>query len=293
MAESGDRNGGGERSDTGVGSEEWMRGPWVDNHCHLGLPSRGGDAPAVHEVLEVLDRARGAGVVAMITVGTDAASSAACLDRAAGTDGVWATAGVHPHDATGGTEALRDLVTSTLTEAGGLADALVAIGECGLDYHYDHSPRAVQRQVFADQVALAHETDLPLVIHTRDAWEDTFAVLDELSIPRRTVFHCFTGGPAQAEASLERGALLSVSGIVTFGSAKDLRDAVAATPLGSLMVETDSPYLAPVPHRGRPNEPRWVGLVGAAVAAVHGVDVTEVARVTTSNAAAFYGLELS
>ncbi len=270
--------------------EQWRHGPWVDNHCHLGLASRDGDAPSVQEVV---DRARDAGVVAMVTVGTDAASSAACVDRAAATDGVWATAGVHPHDATDGTAALRELVSSTLADREGRAGALVAIGECGLDYHYDHSPRAVQRRAFADQVALAHETDLPLVIHTRDAWEDTFAVLDELSTPRRTVFHCFTGGPAEAEASLERGALLSVSGIVTFGSAQDLRDAVAITPLGSLMVETDAPFLAPVPHRGRSNEPGWVGLVGDAVARIHGIDVDEVARATTSTAAAFYGLVLS
>src|SRR5690606_5912792 len=105
----------------------------------------------------------------------------------------------------------------------------------GLDYHYDHSPRERQREVFAEQVALAHEMDLPLVIHTRAAWDDTFDVLDDVSVPRRTVFHCFTGGPGEAERCLERGALLSISGIVTFPSAQDVRDAVRATPLSSLM----------------------------------------------------------
>ena len=202
-------------------------------------------------------------------------------------EGVWATAGVHPHDATEGTAALREVVAGAI---GG--DALVAIGECGLDYHYDHSPRPTQLSVFAEQVALANDLDLPLVIHTRDAWDDTFAVLDEVTMPRRTVFHCFTGGPAEAEACVGRGALLSISGIVTFPGAQDLRDAVLATPLGSLMVETDSPYLAPVPHRGRTNQPAWVGLVGAELARLHEVPTDEVARTTTANAAGFYGLEL-
>ena len=193
-------------------------GPWVDNHCHLGVGARGGDAPPVEDVLA---EARRHGVVAMITVGTDAASSSACLAQAGAVEGVWATAGVHPHDATEGTGALREVVAGAI--GGG---ALVAIGECGLDYHYDHSPRPTQLAVFAEQVALAHEVDLPLVIHTRDAWEDTFAVLDEVTMPRRTVFHCFTGGPAEAEACVGRGALLSISGIVTFPGAQDLRDAV-------------------------------------------------------------------
>jgi TatD DNase family protein len=269
-------------ADAATPDDEVSAGPWVDNHCHLGVGARGGEAP---EVDEVLAAARRDGVVAMITVGTDAASSAECLATAARTEGVWATAGVHPHDATEGTAALREVVAGAL--GGG---SLVAIGECGLDYHYDHSPRPTQQAVFAEQVALAHELDLPLVIHTRDAWDDTFSVLDELGTPRRTVFHCFTGGPAEAAECVQRGALLSISGIVTFPSAQDVRDAVAATPLGSLMVETDAPYLAPVPHRGRPNQPAWVGWVGAAVAQLHDRPVREVAETTTATARAFYGL---
>lgn len=260
-----------------------LAGPWIDNHCHLGVGARGGP-PAV--LAEVLAEARSSGVVAMVDVGTDAASSAACLARADATPGVWATAGVHPHDATEGTEGLRRVLEGAV--GGG---SLVAIGECGLDYHYDHSPRPVQRAVFSEQVALAHEFGLPLVIHTRDAWDDTFEVLDELGVPRHTVFHCFTGGPDEAAACRERGAWLSISGIVTFPSAEDLRAAVAAMPLDRLMVETDSPYLAPVPHRGRANRPSLVGLVGAAVAAVHGVDVATVASVTTATASAFYGID--
>jgi TatD DNase family protein len=260
-----------------------LAGPWIDQHCHLGVGARGGD-PA--DLDQVLAEARRSGVVAMVDVGTDAASSRACLGRAAVTPGVWATAGVHPHDATEGTAELRRVIDEALS-----GDSLVAIGECGLDYHYDHSPRPVQRAVFAEQVALAHELDLPLVIHTRDAWDDTFEVLDELGTPPRTVFHCFTGGPADAAACRERGAWLSISGIVTFPSAEELRVAVAQTPLDRLMVETDSPYLAPVPHRGQANQPARVGLVGAAIAAVHGTDVATVAAVTTATASAFYGID--
>ena len=272
-------SGGTEQAD----AAEVLAGPWIDHHCHLGVGARGGP-PA--ELSEVLADARRSGVVAMVDVGTDAASSGACLARAAATPGVWATAGVHPHDATEGTAPLRRVLERSV--GGG---SLVAIGECGLDYHYDHSPRSVQREVFSDQVVLAHELDLPLVIHTRDAWDDTFEVLDDLGTPRHTVFHCFTGGPSQAAACLERGAWLSISGIVTFPSADELRAAVAATPLDRLMVETDSPYLAPVPHRGRANQPSLVGLVGAAVAAVHGVDVATVASVTTATTAVFYGID--
>jgi TatD DNase family protein len=262
-------------------------GPWVDQHCHLGLGGRDGAGDATPSLDEVVADAVAHGVVAMVDVGTDAASSAAALDRATRNPRVWATAGVHPHDATEGTAALRALLEA---HRGTDGSRLVAIGECGLDYHYDHSPRATQREVFAEQVQLAHELDLPLVIHTRDAWSDTYAVLDDVGVPARTVLHCFSGGPAEAEACLERGALLSFSGIVTFPSAQELRDAASLTPLSSLMVETDAPFLTPVPHRGRPNRPAHVGLVGAAVAEVKGLEVGEVAATTTRTASAFYGL---
>ena len=254
---------------------------WVDNHCHLGDEHLAdGDDRAT-----VVERARAAGVVALIDVGTSLETSRQALDAARALPGVRATVGVHPHDATDGCAGLADLIRD------GVADgAVVAVGECGLDYHYDHSPRDVQRRVFAEQIGLAHEFGLPLVIHTRSAWDDTFEVLDEVGVPDRTVFHCFTGGPDEAAAALERGALLSISGIVTFPSAPELRDAVAAAPLERLMVETDAPYLAPVPHRGRRNQPAWVVHVGERIAELHGVDPAEVARVTTATATAFYGL---
>ncbi len=242
---------------------------WFDNHCHLGP-----------DASEVVARAREAGVVGMVTVGCDLEDSRAALATASAYNDVWATAGVHPHEARHGVAGLVDLL-------GGA----VAVGEAGLDFHYDHSPRPAQRDAFAAQVALANGHELPLVIHTREAWAETFDLLDAEGVPARTVFHCFTGGPDEAREGLDRGAWLSFSGIVTFPSAGDLRAAVALCPLDRAMVETDSPYLAPVPHRGRTNEPAWVPFVGAAVAEAMDRPVAEVATATTTNARTFYGLD--
>ncbi|CAN5509203.1 hypothetical protein BH20ACT2_BH20ACT2_07730 [soil metagenome] len=246
---------------------------WTDNHCHL----EPGEAAA-----EAVAAAHAAGVERLVTVGTDVAASRIAIDVAAAHDGVWATAGVHPHEAAGGLDGLADLLDGP---------GVVAVGECGLDYHYDHSPRPVQRQAFAAQIGLAHERDLPLVIHTREAWDDTFAILAAEGVPRRAVFHCFTGGPAEAERSLGTGALLSFSGIVTFKTAGELRAAAATCPLDRLMVETDSPFLTPVPHRGEPNRPALVPLVGAGVAAAACVDVADIATATWANAARFYAFD--
>jgi TatD DNase family protein len=238
---------------------------WTDAHCHI--------------TAEVLDEARAAGVTRLITVGTDLASSQAAIALASAHDGVWATAGVHPHDAKDGIDGIEEL----------LGD-VVAVGECGLDYHYEHSPRDVQREIFAAQIGLAHEHDLALVIHAREAWDDTFAVLASEGVPDRTVFHCFTGGPDEAERCLALGAALSFSGIVTFKTAGEVREAAVLCPLDRMMVETDSPYLAPVPHRGARNQPAWVPLVGAAVAETKGLPIEEVARATTATAERIFRL---
>ena len=251
---------------------------WFDNHCHLD----GDDDPQA-----LVAEAQAGGVAGMVTVGTSTERSAACLALAAGLPGVWATAGVHPHDAVDGTDALVELVEAHRGDA-----TLVAIGECGLDYHYDHSPREVQQEAFARQIALAHQVDLPLVIHTREAWDDTFRILGTEGVPRRTVFHCFTGGPDEADRAVAIGAHLSISGIATFPGAADLRAAVAAAPLDRLMVETDSPYLAPVPHRGRRNRPVLVARVGEEVAVLQDRPVADVADATTATALAFYGVAL-
>jgi TatD DNase family protein len=245
---------------------------WTDAHCHIPYEGVGED---------VIAEARAAGVDRLVTVGTDLASSRAALDVARRHADVWSTAGVHPHDAAGGIEGIEALLVEP---------EVVAVGECGLDYHYDHSPRDVQREAFAAQVALAHASGLALVIHTREAWADTFAVLDAEGVPERTVFHCFTGGPDEARQCLDRGAYLSFSGIVSFKTADDVRAAAVLCPLERMTVETDSPYLAPVPHRGKRNQPAWVPLVGAAVAAAKGVDVDEVARATSATAERLFEL---
>lgn len=256
------------------GSSELVTPTWIDNHCHIP-PGEDGDV--------WVEAARAAGVEEMITVGVTRERSVEAIAVAARHDQVFATVGVHPHDAVDGIDGIAELVS---------APKVVAIGEAGLDYHYDHSPRDIQKDVFAQHISLANEHDLPLVIHTRDAWADTFDILDAEGTPRRTVFHCFTGGPDEARQGLDRGIVVSVSGIVTFKNAQDLRDAVRATPLDMLMVETDSPYLAPVPHRGKKNQPANVVHVGEAVAELHGLAVSDVALATSARARTFYGLDV-
>lgn len=237
---------------------------WVDSHCHI---HDGPDPDAA------VAEAAAAGVGLLVAVGTDVRTSQLAVDLAGRHDGVVATAGIHPHDAAGGIEGLAEL----------LGDGqVVAVGECGLDYHYDHSPRSVQREVFEAQVGEARQQGLALVVHTREAWDDTFAILREA--PERTVLHCFTGGADEARRALDAGFTLSFSGIVSFKGAADVRAAAALCPLDRLLVETDSPYLAPVPHRGKANRPAWVPLVGEAVAAAKGVAVGEVEAASTANA---------
>jgi TatD DNase family protein len=198
---------------------------------------------------------------------------------------VYATVGLHPHDATN-LEAEWDGIAA-LAEG----ERVVAIGEAGFDLHYTHSPRAEQDDAFRRHVRLAHEVERPLMIHSREAWDDTFRVLDAEGVPARTIFHCFTGGPEEARAALDRGCYLSFSGIVSFKSAGDVRAAAALAPADRVLVETDSPYLAPVPHRGKPNEPAYLPLVGAALADARGVAVDEIAALTRANAAQVFGVE--
>jgi TatD DNase family protein len=245
---------------------------WLDSHCHLP-----GDTAA-----ELVDEAVAAGVTAMVTVGCDRASSLEALDVAGRIVGVHASVGLHPHEARHGVDSIRDLFAGPVRP--------VAVGECGLDYHYDHSPRDIQREAFAAQIGLAHELGLPLVIHTREAWDDTFDILDAEGAPDRTIFHCFTGGPDEARRCLNRGTFLSFSGIVTFNGAPEVREAAAITPLDRLLVETDSPFLAPIPNRGKQNRPAWVPFVGARLAAVHGLDVDAIRDATRRNAERAFGL---
>ncbi|HEY4608363.1 MAG TPA: TatD family hydrolase [Ilumatobacteraceae bacterium] len=248
---------------------------YTDSHCHL-YETRG------VAVDDVITAARAAGVATMINVGCDAATTAQAIAVAAANDGIFATAGLHPHEAKHGV----DTIVSFLDDAN-----VVAVGECGLDYFYDHSPRAEQRDAFAAQIQLAHERALPLVIHTRDAWADTFDILAAEGAPQETIFHCFTGGPDEARQCLALGAYLSFSGIVTFKTAVELQDAARVCPLDRMLAETDSPYLAPVPHRGKPNQPAFVPHVVRALADLRGADVDAVRSATVANAClAFPGI---
>ena len=280
----------------GAGGQAAAR--WFDSHCHLQeqyLPEEGDPAASEAVLAAALARARTEGVDRLVCIGTDPTTSAQALAmaRAArdhrwpGAPRVWATAGVHPHEAGAGTAGLRALLDAWAADPD---DALVGVGECGLDYFYEHSPRPAQREVFAEQIGLAQRLGLALVIHARDAWDDLFDVLAAEGVPDRTVLHCFTGGPTEARRCLNAGMVLSFSGVVTFKNAADVRAAAELCPLDRLLVETDSPFLTPVPFRGTPNEPARVPLVGAAVAAVKGCTAAEVAAASAAAAAAVFAV---
>ena len=253
---------------------------WIDSHCHLQDRYRPSGTDLAFDLAEATE----AGVRGVVCVGTDADTSEEALEvvravrssRPSSMDedppdasalGCWATVGLHPHEATHGLEGVRAVLDGALEDD---HEAVVAVGECGLDYHYDHSPRPVQRAMFEAQAALAVDLGLALVVHCREAWDDTIAILRAAGPPGRTVLHCFTGGRDEARRCLDLGAYLSFSGIVTFKGAEDVRDAAVLCPLDKLLVETDAPFLAPVPHRGKQNRPAWVVHVGEAVAALKG-----------------------
>jgi TatD DNase family protein len=232
-----------------------------------------------------LARAYEGGVDRVVVIGTDATTSAQALEI---TDfespvEIYATVGLHPHDAKEDIDPVLDLARRGHPK-------LVGIGECGLDYYYEHSPRADQRRAFSTQIALAHELDLALVIHARDAFDDLFNLLRSEGVPERTVVHCFTGTPDDAQACLELGTDISISGVVTFKNAELLRDAVRTVPLERLHVETDSPFLAPVPYRGKANEPAYVTVVGEYVAELRGESFVEVREATRANTARLFRL---
>jgi TatD DNase family protein len=249
---------------------------WVDSHCHPQMATGGADA--------AIARARDAGVAAMVVVGTDLESSRQAVDLAAQHPDVYATVGLHPHDASRLGAEWEDLVALAKSPR------VVAVGEAGFDFHYMHSPPDVQDAAFRAQIRLATHLDRALVIHSREAWDATFTVLVQEGVPERTVFHCFTGGPAEADRALELGAALSFSGIVSFKSADDVRAAAARCPVDRLLVETDAPYLAPVPYRGKENESAFVGAVGDALAAAVGRDPADVAATTAMAATAWLHL---
>lgn len=258
----------------------------TDSHCHLTDDAFGKDRQAV------VARARDAGVERIVSVASDLEDAAAALELARAHEGVWSTAGVHPHAVTSaglGAADPRDAraALDTLREA--LAHPrCVAVGETGLDYHYDHAPRDAQRRSFLRHAEVAGATGLPLVVHSREAAEDTAAVIRECAGAATGVLHCFTGPPALMETALDAGWLVSFTGTVTF----PWFDAglVRAVPPGRWMIETDSPYLAPVPRRGRRNEPAFVRHVAEAVARLRDEPAAQVAADTWNTASRFFGL---
>jgi TatD DNase family protein len=258
---------------------------FIDSHCHIDGPEYDADREAV------IARAREAGVTTMLTVGTGDPHSDAinrAVDLAEQQEGVYAAVGVHPHDAKlfddVAERRLLDLVQSK---------RVIAWGEIGLDYHYDHSPRDVQREVFRRQLRLARELELPVVIHSREADDDTINIVrDELSgYQRAGVLHCFGGSLAMARNAIELGFFISFAGNLTFKKADDLRDIARQLPLDRLLVETDCPYLTPVPFRGRRNEPARVIETARCLAEIHGKDVAEVEKVTSENFGRLFGVQ--
>jgi TatD DNase family protein len=258
----------------------------VDTHCHID-----GDRFDDDRAL-VLARARDAGVRAMVNVGCDLASSHRSLALAHTHADIWATVGVHPHEARDAPAGFDDELVRLCSDP-----RCVAVGECGLDYHYDHSPRAVQRDVFARQIAVARRAKKPLVLHIRNAASDGPAFAEAIDILRQEkasdvggVFHCFTGTVDEAKAALDIGFLLSFPGVVTFKNNGALGDVARMCPADRFVVETDAPYMAPVPHRGKRNEPAFVAHTAAFVAQVRGQGVDEVVQATGANAQRLFGL---
>ncbi len=256
----------------------------IDSHCHLAGEAFAADLDAV------IARAREAGIErALVILAAGDEGEARQADRIGELwPAVRVAVGVHPHEAREFATAPDRAISVVRAQVAATAAAR-AIGEIGLDYHYDFSPREVQHAVFRGQVRLARELDLPVVIHTREADDDTIAILAEEGGGRiRGVLHCFTGGPALARAGLDLGLHISLAGIITFPKAEELRQTVRAVPLDRLLAETDSPFLAPVPYRGKRNEPAHVTRVVDALATLHGVPPEQMASATTTNFLALF-----
>ncbi len=246
----------------------------IDSHCHL-------EYKGLVEVQQaVLARARAAGITGFLNISTRQREWDQVIATAEGEPDVWASVGIHPHEA----DAHADLGAAALIEASG-HPKVVAIGETGLDYFYDHSDRATQRALFRTHIAVSRETGLPLIVHTRDAEEDTAAILaDEMgkgAFP--ALIHCFTASADFAGQMLDLGLTISLSGIVTFKNARDLQAIAAQLPEDRLLVETDAPFLAPVPHRGRVCEPAYTADTARFVAELRGVEAEALAETTTRN----------
>ncbi|HEU4488431.1 MAG TPA: TatD family hydrolase [Actinomycetota bacterium] len=251
---------------------------WFDSHCHLHL------CEEQEEVTKVMAHARAAGVANLLAVGIDVESSRRAAELAE-QEGVVASAGVHPNSAA----EFDDVVAGAVAEL--LAfDQVVAVGETGLDFYRDSCPAELQLEAFTAHIRLAKAHGLALVVHTRESVARALDLLEDGGAPERLVFHCWSGGSEDLRRALALGAFVSFAGNVSFPSAESLREAAAVVPEERLLVETDAPFLAPVPHRGEPNRPALLPFVGAAVASARGVEPEEVAALTFANAQALFGL---
>jgi TatD DNase family protein len=255
----------------------------IDSHAHIDFPQFADDRATM------LERARAAGVSTLLAIGTGPGPEKldAALPFAEEHDWIYATVGIHPHEA-------KEVTPQHLDRLAELAKhpKVIAWGEIGVDYFYDHSPREAQHRVFRDQLALAHKAKLPIVIHCRDAWSDCLAVLEEVWRPTGLggILHCFTSTLEDARRGLDMGFLISFAGNSTYPKAQNLRDVAKALPLEKILIETDAPYLAPQPYRGKRNEPAYVGEVAKAIANVRDLRAEDVALATAENFRRFFGL---
>jgi TatD DNase family protein len=261
-------------------------GVFVDSHAHIDGPEYDTDRE------EVIQRARDAGVRAILTVGTGDPHSGAlerAVELAEKHSDIYAAVGTHPHDARLFDDRAEERIKELTKRS-----RVIAWGEIGLDYHYDNSPRDVQRSVFRRQLSLARDAGLPVIIHTREAETDTIEILESewtaAALPG--IMHCFSGSLDLAESALALGFLISFAGVVTFKKADDLRAVARRVPLDRLLIETDCPYLTPVPFRGKRNEPAHVVEVARCLAGLHGMEIEELGGITTKNFARLFGLEL-
>lgn len=251
---------------------------FVDSHCHLNYEG------LVEQQADVIARARGVGVSTMLTISTREREWDEVVSIAEAHDDIWASIGIHPHEADAHPHVTCDVLVARAAHS-----RVIGIGETGLDYYYDHSDRVRQAQNFRAHIAASRETGLPLIVHTRDAEDDTAAILAEEmgkgAFP--CLIHCFTASGGFADTVLELGCYISISGIVTFKNARALQETAARVPADRLLIETDAPFLAPVPHRGRTGEPAFVADTAHFLAQLRGVEVATLAETTTAN---FYRL---
>ncbi len=263
----------------------------IDTHCHLEMKQFKGDIDAV------IARAKDAGIEALISIGSDLEGCKGAVDLSKKHDMVYAAVGIHPHDAKDFSEEIATLVRSWITASRELGTAckgddipkIVAIGEIGLDYYYDHSPREVQREVFAKQLVFAKELELPVVVHSRDAQEDTLHILEESGVSKG-VMHCFSGDEEMAKRAMGLGLHISFAGPVTFKKALSLKEVARFVPDDLLLIETDAPYLAPEPLRGKRNEPAFMVYTAQHIAALRGITIEDIDRMTTLNAKRLFGI---